>query len=112
MLSKSKRLNLKTDFKWVATGKKIDSQYLKLFIKSGDNQTAKIGIALSGKVFTKAVERNRAKRLTSQAFQSLYDSLPKTINIVALPKQGILGVKSGDLLLELEAILKDEKIID
>ncbi len=111
MLPRSQRLNLKKDFKWVASGKKLETKYLKLFIRIGENENPRVGIALSSKNFKKAVERNRARRLTSQAFQSIYSSLPKTINIVALPKMGILEVKSGDLLLELEAILKDEKII-
>ncbi len=112
MLPKSQRLNLKKDFKWVAAGKKLETKYLKLFIRTGENEKPKVGIALSGKSFKKAVDRNRARRLTSQAFQSLIDNLPPTINIVALPKVGILDVKSGNVLLDLEEVLKNEKIID
>ena len=112
MLKKSKRLNLKKDFKWVAKGKKVESKYLKLFIRIGENTTPRVGIALSSKTFKKATERNRAKRLVSQAFQSIYSSLPKNINIVALPKIGVLDVKSAMVLLDLEAVLKNEKIID
>ena len=111
MLPKYQRLNLKKDFKWAASGKKIDSKFLKLFIKVGENQTAKIGIATSSKTFTKASQRNRARRLTSAAFEPLFSKLPQSINIVALPKAGILSVKSGNVLLDLEEKLKDEKII-
>lgn len=112
MLSKDKRLNLKKDFKWVAAGKKLETKYLKLFIKLGDNEMSRVGIALSGKVFPKANERNRARRLVSASFEALYSRLPPTINIVALPKTGVTKVKSGDVLLDLEDILKHEKIID
>lgn len=112
MLSKSQRLNLKTDFKWVVTGKKMETKFFKLFVRLGENQFPKIGIAVSSKVFKKAVDRNRAKRLMSAAFEVLYLKLPKTINIVALPKDGVTKVKSGDVLLELESLLKNEKIID
>lgn len=111
MLPKSQRLNLKEDFKWVATGKKIESKFSRLFIKTGDNTVAKIGIAVSGKVFKKAFQRNRAKRLLSQAFQSTYPQLPNNINIIALPKERLLEVKSADVLEDLEKVLKDEKII-
>lgn len=111
MLPRSQRLNLKKDFKWAAAGKKLETKYLKLFVKLGDNQLPRIGIAISGKSFKKAVERNRARRLTSAALEALYSSLPQRINILALPKAGILAVKSGDLLLELEAVLRNEKII-
>lgn len=112
MLPKSKRLNLKKDFKWVAAGKKLETQYLKLFVRIGDNQGARVGIAVSAKVFPKATLRNRAKRLVSAAFESLYSSLPATINIVALPKAGVVKVKSGAILLDLEAVLKNAKIIN
>lgn len=111
MLPKSQRLNLKKDFKWVAAGKKLETKYLKLFIKVGDNQTPRVGIAVSGKSFKKAVERNRARRLTSAAFEALYPNLPNAVNIVALPKAGVIRVKSGELLLDLEEGLKKEKIL-
>ncbi len=112
MLSKDKRLNLKKDFKWVAAGGKgIDTKFLKLFIRMGENTNPRIGIALSSKAFKKATDRNRAKRLVSQAFQSTIYHLPSTINIVALPKRGVTSVKSGDVLLDLEAGLKKVKIL-
>lgn len=111
MLSKDRRLNLKKDFKWVASGKKLETKFLKIFIRVGDNKLAKIGIAVSSKTFKKATERNLARRITSAAFESLYSSLPFAINIVALPKAGVTNVKSGLVLLDLEEELKKEKII-
>lgn len=119
MLPKSQRLNLKKDFKWVVAGKKLEitrpsfgGKYLKLFFRNGENNIARIGIANSSKTFKKATDRNRARRLVSQAFQTIYSSLPNNINIVVLPKVGVLSVKSDDLLLELEEKLKIEKIIN
>lgn len=111
MLPKSQRLNLKEDFKWVASGKKLETKYLKLFVKLGDNEMPRVGIAVSGKSFKKAVERNRARRLTSAAFEALYSKLPNAINIVALPKAGVIKVKSGDIILDLEEGLKREGIL-
>lgn len=112
MLPKSQRLNLKKDFKWVASGRKLETKYLKLFIKSGDSLFPRIGIAVSGQIFKRATERNRARRLISQAFQSTIHNLPSTINIVALPKSSILDVKSQDVLLDLKEALKNAKIFD
>lgn len=112
MLPKSQRLNLKKDFKWVASGKKLETKYLKLFIKLGDNHIPKAAVAVSSKVFTKATERNRAKRIVAAAVESLYLNLPNNVNIIALPKRGVIEVKSGLVLLDLEAILKNEKIIN
>ncbi|MBI2019633.1 ribonuclease P protein component [Candidatus Daviesbacteria bacterium] len=112
MLPKSQRLNLKKDFKWVAGGRRLESKYLKLFIRLGENEFPKVGVAVSSKVFKKATERNKAKRLVSAVFEALYGRLPNAVNIVALPKAGISKVKSGDVLLEVEEILKSEKIIN
>ncbi len=111
MLPKPQRLNLKTDFKWVASGKRLETKFLKLFIKSGENQIARIGIGGSSKTYKKATDRNCARRLTSSAFESIYNRLPKDINIVALPKAGITSVKSIDVVLDLEKGLEKEKIV-
>lgn len=112
MLPKFQRLNLKEDFKRVASGKKIDTKFATLFIKLGDNISPKIGIAVSSARFKKATQRNRARRLLSQAFQSAYCHLPSAINIIALPKSGVLKVKSADVLKDLEGVLRSEKIIN
>lgn len=111
MLRKNIRLNLKKDFRWVASGKKIETKLVKLFIKNGDNSTARIGIAVSTSLFKKATDRNRAKRILSAAFEKLYQRLPENINIIALPKRGYLDVKSDDLTLELETALKKEGLL-
>lgn len=90
----------------------MESRYLKVFIREGENTEPKLGIAVSSKTFSKASERNRARRLTSAAFEILYTNLPKGINILVLPKAGISEVKSQDVLSDLESLLKNEKIID
>lgn len=112
MLARFKRLNLKKDFKWVSFGKKTDSKYARLLIRFGDNQSPRIGIATVSKIFTKSNERQRAKRVLSSVFESIYLKLPKNINIVALPKASIVGVKSSTVLLDLQGVLTDEKVID
>lgn len=112
MLPKSQRLNLKKDFKWVASGKKFETKYLKLFIREGDNKTPRVGIAISSQTFRKATERSRAKRLAATALQTTYYLLPTTINIVALPKAAILGVKSQEVMADLEQALKNVNLIN
>ena len=111
MLPKSQRLNLKKDFKWVAAGKKVETKYLKLFIRRGENKEPRVGIAVSSTIFKNSTQRNRARRLASQAFQSTYYLLPTTINIVALPKKGILDVKSSEVLLDLRMALERAELI-
>lgn len=111
MLPKHQRLNLNKDFKWVAAGKRLETKYLKLFIKTADNKFPKIGIATSSKIFKKASARNKARRLTSAALELLYHQLPKDINILALPKAGVINVKSTDVLSDTEEVLAKAKLI-
>lgn len=111
MLSKDSRLNLSKDFKWVAAGKRLETKFLKIFIKYGDNKIPKVGIATSSKTFKKATERNKARRLTSAVFEELYPILPSAINILVLPKAGLINVKSTDVLDEVKAELQKEQII-
>ena len=108
MLPKSKRLNLKKDFKWVASGKKIESKFTTIFMKTGQNNFPRIGVATSLKYFNKAVERNRARRLVFSAMGTLYPDLSENTNIILLPKRVILDVKSKDVLLDLGEALTNK----
>ncbi|MCL5090720.1 MAG: ribonuclease P protein component [Patescibacteria group bacterium] len=107
MLPKTKRLNLSTDFNWVRSGKSIFAPHFKLFLRSGDNKVAKVGVAISSKNFPKATMRNKAKRVMFAAFEEAYEDLPKNLNIIALPKQGVDKVKSEDLKKEINQALKE-----
>lgn len=106
MLPKSKRLNLKKDFKWVVSGKKLDSKFVTIFIKPGENELPRIGVATSSKYFKKAIARNRARRLVFSAIEKIYPRLPSNLNIMLLPKTSILDVKSNDVQSSLEDALK------
>lgn len=106
MLPKNKRLNLKYDFMWVLTGKKIEGSLIKLFIKPGENNFPKVGISVSAKVFNNATDRNRARRLVSKAFEDLYSRLDYNLNIIALPKIGVLEKNSGEIKTEIDRMLK------
>lgn len=105
MLPKPSRLNLKNDFKWVASGKKIDTKFAIIFIKNGSNKLPKIGVATSSKYFKNATDRNRAKRVVSSAIEVLYPKFPDNINIVVLPKSNVTSVKSQDVLLDFKKAL-------
>lgn len=110
MLPKEKRLNLKKDFKWVSSGTKIENNLVKVFYKSNSNECPKIGISLSKKTFKKAVERNRARRLVSKALENMYNKLPGGINIVVLPKEGVLKMSSEELIKSINEILINKSI--
>lgn len=108
MPPKSNRLNLKKDFKWMVAGEKIDTKYATIYIRKGNNELPKIAVALSSKHFRKAVDRNKVKRAFYRALSSIYNGLPRSVNIIALPKPLSLNVKSISLAAELKSL----KILD
>ncbi|QQG43747.1 MAG: ribonuclease P protein component [Candidatus Daviesbacteria bacterium] len=105
MLPKLNRLNLKFQFKEVITGGKVSHKFGNVYLKYGDNNKPKIGVALTTKVFKKAHERNRAKRVISAAFEKMLVKLPANINILVVPNAEVLKVKSEELLKEYENII-------
>lgn len=90
MLSKTQRLNLKTGFRWVASGKSITSPSFKIFYRFGENDQPKIGVSLVSAQFKKATQRSAAKRICFSLAASAYNQLPKTINLVIMPRVQIL----------------------
>jgi len=104
MLPKSQRLNLSKSFKFVQAGKRVETPSLKVMFKSGENETALVGVALTKKAFKLATERNRVKRLVSTAIQSLYPSLRKNLNLVIMPKAQALERSVDQLKGELENV--------
>lgn len=104
MLPKSQRLNLKKDFKWVASGQKNQTPSLKLWWQLGQNSSPKVGIALSTKEFKKAHDRNRARRLASEAIQKLYSSLKENLNLVIMPKAQVLKKTPQELIEEIKHV--------
>lgn len=95
----------------MASGKRAENNLLKLFYKTGDNSEPKVGISVSAKVFKKAVERNRARRLASFGFEKLYTALLPNVNIIVLPKQEIIKLKALEVLPVLEKLLKTCNLI-
>lgn len=95
----------------MAAGQKIEDSLLKIFYRPGSDPISKLGIALSSSVFKRAVDRNRARRLTSKAFEDLYDRIADKQNIIAMPKAGILKKKSDAVARVLEELLQNANLL-
>lgn len=104
MLPKTRRLNLKKDFKWVVLGKKAETDNLKIYWRLGTNKFPKIGIAISKNYFKKSSERVEAKRRCFAAAKAHYASLPNNLNLVIMPKTAVLNKEQNQLVAELENV--------
>lgn len=111
MLSKDKRLNLKTSFSFIAKGQKSENNITKIFFRQGDSGKPLVGIALKTEYFKKAVDRNRARRLISWAIEQLYPKLIPKLNLVLMPKTDILKFSSKEILEILEKELNKQNLL-
>ncbi len=111
-LPKSKRLNLKTDFKFVARGAKKETQFLKVFYLFGENTHPLIGISLSKKNFKTAVLRNLAKRRVYAVVEGLYGNLKDNLNLIIMPKEKVITEEiekiKGDIIKEVPPLFKND----
>jgi|SRR5688500_3529231 ribonuclease P protein component len=102
MLKKELRLNLKTEFKRVAAGKRLETTHFKFFVlKENSNSPVRIGVAVGKKNFRKAHERNKAKRLSFQAIEPHLQNLSKGVNLVIMPKSGVTITPVQELIDEI-----------
>lgn len=110
MLSKSQRLNLSKNFRWVASGKSFTSQNFKLFYRLGENSHPLIGVSIVSAQFKKANLRNQAKRLCFDAAREVYDQLHKNLNLVIMPKAQVLELTPSELSKEFQNAISSLKI--
>lgn len=105
MLPTHQRLNLKTEFSRVIKGRRIETPHFIVYLKTTDSDILRVGISIRTKNFGKAHNRNRARRLTSQAIQNLYDDLPKKRDLIIMPKSGLLEIPVVSLTKEIAHVL-------
>lgn len=97
MLPKSQRLNLKINFRWVASGQSHTSKNFKLFYRFGKNPAPKIGVSVASAQFKKSTERNKAKRVCFDLAKRHLDKLHKGVNLVIMPRARVLDLSPEDL---------------
>lgn len=110
MLSKENRLNLKTNFRWVASGKSITSQNFKLFYRPGENTHPLVGVSIVSAQFKKSTLRNQAKRICFEMARINYGLLHKNLNLVIMPKSQVLETSPEKLDLEFKHAISGIKI--
>jgi ribonuclease P protein component len=104
MLLKSHRLNLKTEFSRVIKGKRIETSHFIWYFSPALNEIPRVGISIRTKNFGKAHNRNRARRLTSEALRPYYDLLKKR-DLIIMPKSGVLEIPVVHLTEEVKSVL-------
>ena len=106
-MNKKNRLKKKRDFEDVfKKGKSVKGSFL--FIKYRKNKlgVSRFGFVVSAKVVGNAVERNKVKRIFSEAAGAAIDSFLGGYDIIVLATHKITAVSKRDIVEDLLEVLK------
>lgn len=93
-------------------GKRISGTYLRGILLIGSVESPQLGIVVSKKVSKRAVHRNRLRRQIQAAFQTLLPRLRGGWQGIIIVQNSALGCTYGQILPELEKILKKAEVLD
>lgn len=97
-------------------GKRISGTYVRaiVWMGSGESLTGppQLGVVVSKKVSKRAVHRNRLRRQIQAAFQALLPHLRGGWQGIIIVQNSALGCTYGQILPELEKILKKAEVLD
>ena len=113
MLAKEYRLTSTSEFKLVKEkGKVFQFPNFSLSVLSrNDENPTRFGIVVPNKVFSRAVDRSRVKRVLSESTRYELSSLKPGFDCVFLPKQSILRAYTADVMKEVKSAFSKVKIV-
>ncbi len=117
MLPKQDRLPLRTELKRVQKeGKIYQSPFFGLIVNkrqvtSDKEDASRFGFIVSKRISRKAVERNRVKRLLSEAVRRLLPRIKLGWEGVFLAKKTILGRGFKEVLREVERVFEKAEVL-
>jgi ribonuclease P protein component len=80
------------------------------YIKRGDSDPSRFGFVVSTKIAKDAVDRNRIKRVMSEAVRISSIDLEPGFDVVFLAKTTITRVSTSEIMKEVKVALKNTKI--
>jgi ribonuclease P protein component len=87
------------------TGQRIGTRFFNAQAVVGEHDTARMGLAVSRRVSTRAVRRNRIKRIARESFRAARASLPP-IDILLIARESANAEDNATLRADLAALWK------
>ena len=105
MLKKNRRVNLKTEFKRIAQGKRLETEHFVFFtLQTKELHDVRVGVAVAKKNYRHAHERNKVKRICFTVIENVMERLSKGMNLVIMPKLGITRTSTKALIDEINTL--------
>jgi len=113
MLPKKYRLNDFWEIERVKKGGRLfqSSSFGVLVFYGNEKQNSRIAFVVSLKIAKRSVERNRAKRLLSEAVRGFLPLIKPGYDLVFLIKKNLIGKNRQEVEKEVERIFKIGKLI-
>ncbi len=98
-----RRVRASADFaRGFAEGQRLGARYFRLHWRGAEGD-ARLGLAVSRKVDTRAVERNRIKRIVRESFRCVARHLPSGDALIVARREAA-GADAADLRRDLESL--------
>ena len=113
MLPKQHRLPLRTELIRVKEkGRLVQGQLFSLLIdKRKDKAPSRFGFIISTKIHKRAVKRNRARRLLTEALRPLLPKVKPGFDAIFLAKREVVGKELVEIKTAVERLFKKAKMI-
>lgn len=89
-----------------AANRKLYGRTVVVWVARGSDAGRKAGVVVSKRVFSRAVDRNRAKRLMREGFRAQCHTLAPDVRVILVARQGIAGKTSGEVARELAYLFR------
>lgn len=112
-VSKPLRLNrlVSAQYKVVFGQKRsLYGQTMSVWVADSKDADRKVGVIVSKRIFRRAVDRNRAKRLMREAFRLTAPSLVTGVHLVLIARSGIKDKKCAEVMKDFERIAKRARV--
>ncbi len=89
-----------------AESRKVYGRTLVIWFARKEDAGRKAGVVVSKRVFRRAVDRNRAKRLMREAFRQKRHLLTGDVDLIMVARKGIAGRRCVEVAFDLEAVFR------
>jgi ribonuclease P protein component len=112
MLPLENRIKKKKEFEAVfKEGEAFHSGLFTVILSKSETEEKKFGFIVSKKVSSKAVSRNRVKRISREQVRLMLPRIRKGVNIIIIAKKEALKQDSKKIKAELESLFIKKEII-